>query len=38
MRAPQLVGYADKVNLLGEKINTIKKSTEALSDTNKRLV
>jgi hypothetical protein len=33
--AHQLLVYADNLNLLGDKIDTIKKNTETLIDTNK---
>jgi hypothetical protein len=32
-----LLGYADDVNLLGDNINTIKKSTQTLTDTSKEV-
>jgi hypothetical protein len=34
---PQLLVYADKVNLLGDNINTIKKNTQTLIDSNKEV-
>jgi hypothetical protein len=33
----KLLVYADDVNLLGDNINTIKKSTDALTDTSKEI-
>jgi hypothetical protein len=34
----QLLVYVDDVNLLGDNIDTIRKSTETLTDVSKRLV
>jgi hypothetical protein len=36
-RTHQLLAYADDVNLLGDSIDTIKKSTESLIDTSKEV-
>jgi hypothetical protein len=33
----QLLAYADNVNLLGNNIDTIKKTTETLTDTSKEV-